>query len=72
MSHPYRDDERTIPPPDPRWVAETQLIQARANLLEEIQRGLRIANQLAIADETSESYKRRVEALTALHKQVYK
>lgn len=72
MSHPYRDDEGTIPPPDPRWVAETQLIQARANLLDEIRRGLRIANQLAIADETSQSYQRRVESLLALYNQVYK
>ena len=80
MNQPYRGTGIEVPQPDPRWVAETARIAAQAAyynalvpVLQEINRGIRIANELMRQDcEGSESYKRRIDALNSFFDTVHR
>jgi hypothetical protein len=63
----YREPGRVIE--DPRWAAETRLIEAKALIMKELARGIAIANNLARAEaEVASSYEKRLKAIQELHK----
>lgn len=69
LAGPYRENAY-LPSDDPRVEAETLLVHARAKLMDEISRGLALANEIDERSPNSFDYERRLSALESLYRTV--